>query len=70
MMNITPYEKNSYFLNDKKDLVILSKIKHLESLKLRRNDEEVVKLIKSQLKKDWRTPLISYLNYKLRRYKR
>ncbi len=70
MMNITPYEKNSYFLNDKKDLVILSKIKHLESLKLRRNDEEVVKLIKSQLKKDWRTPLISYRNYKLRRYKR
>ena len=61
-MILTKAEKKKYVLKDKKDLVILAKVKELEKRKLNKKDKEVVKLIKTQLKDDWRTPLIKYLN--------
>ena len=67
---LTDYEKKNYVLPDKKDLVILSKIKELEKRRLSKEDKKVIKLIRTQLKKDWRTPLINYLNKLLSKYKK
>ncbi len=66
---ITSYEKKNYFLKDKKDLIILSKIKKLEIKNLKKMDKEIIKLIRTQLKLDWRTPLINHLNKLLIKYK-
>lgn len=61
-IKLTKYEKKNYLLKDKKDLIILSKIKELEKRKLNNKQKEILRLIKTQLKDDWRTPLIKYLN--------
>lgn len=68
-MKANNYEKKNYILNDKYDLVILSKIKKLEKKKLNKQDKITLKLIRTQLKKDWRSPLIKYLNKLLKKYK-
>lgn len=68
-LNLTEYEKENYLLKDKKDLIILSKIKELEKKQLNNKQKEILKLIKTQLKDDWRTPLIKYLNKILREVK-
>lgn len=68
-MKLSIYEKRNYILNDKKDLIILEKIKKLEKNKLDRNDKEIIRLIKTQLKHDWRNPLIDYLNRSLKKYR-
>ena len=65
-LQLTLYEKKNYVLNDRKDLIILSKIKEVEDSKLDSKDKEVVKLIKTQLKKDWRSLFIVYLNKLIR----
>lgn len=69
-MKITTYEKKNYVLNDKKNLLILSKIKEVEKNKLNEKDKEIVRLIRTQLKQDWQTPLVNYLNKLLRKYKK
>ncbi len=61
-IKLTNYEKKNYLLKDDKDLMILSKIKRLENKKLNNKDKEILKLIRTQLKNDWRTPLIKYLS--------
>jgi len=66
---ITPLDKKKYVLKDKKDLVILGKVKLLEMKKLENKDKEILKLIKNQLEKDWRKPLIVYLNKLIKKYK-
>jgi hypothetical protein len=43
-------------------MVILSKIKELEKKNLDKKDKEIIELIRTQLKLDWRTPLIDYLD--------
>ena len=68
--NITTHEKKHYIIKDKKDFILLSKIKELEKKELNKRDKEIVKLIRTQLKNDWRTPLIKYLNKLLKKYKR
>ena len=70
MINITKLEKKQYVLKDKKNLMILVKIKELEKNKLNKKDKEIVKLIRTQLKKDWQSPLIRYLNKLLKKYKK
>lgn len=67
-MKITPYEKKNYVLADKEDLIILKKIKDLEKKKLSKEDKDLVKFIRTQLKKNWRLPIIRYLNRLLKRY--
>ena len=69
-MKLTKSEKKNYLFKDKKDLVILSKIKELESKKLNKQDKEHTKLIRTQLKKDWRIPLIRDLNKLIKKYKK
>ncbi len=67
---ITASERNNYVLKDKKDLTILHKIKILEKNRLEDDDKDIVKLIRTQLKNNWRRPLIIYLNKLLKRYKK
>jgi len=59
---ITALDRKKYLLLEKRDLIILKKIKLLEQKKLGKRDRDVLKLIKTQLEKDWRKPLINYLN--------
>jgi len=66
-MEPTSTEKRKYVLNDKNDLIILSKIKELEKRKLTEKDKEIIKIIRTQLEKEWRKPLINYLNKLLRK---
>ncbi len=69
-MKISSYEKKNYVLKDKTDLIILSKIKMLETKKLSNSDKSTIKLIKTQLKRDWRMPLINSLNKLITKYKK
>lgn len=69
-MKLTPYEKRNYVLNDKEDFIILKKIKEAEKYRLSANDKEIIKLIRAQLKKNWRLPLIYYLNKLIVKYKK
>jgi len=57
-------------MKTKKDFIILSKIKELEKKKLNSKEKEAVRLMRTQLKEDWRSPLISYLNKLLSKYKK
>ena len=66
----TKYERKKYVLSDKKDLIILQKIKFLEKKKLCKEDKETLKLIRTQLEKNWRTPLIKYLNKLSKKYRK
>ena len=66
---ITPEDKRKYVLKEKKDYTILAKVKHLEQLTLSITDKKMVQLIKTQLKKDWRTPLLKYLSCLEKRYR-
>jgi len=52
---------------DKRDYEILSKIKELEKKKLEKEDKEIIKLIKTQLERDWRKPLLVKLDKLLKK---
>ncbi|MBU2616435.1 MAG: hypothetical protein KKB79_00425 [Nanoarchaeota archaeon] len=54
----------------KEDFAILNKIRELEKRKLSLRDKEVVKLIRTQLEKNWRAPLIEFLNKFLKKYEK
>ena len=69
-MKLTNYEKRNYVMNDKDDFVILEKIRLIEKKKLDVMDKEIVNLIRTQLKKNWRLPLIKYLDKMSKRYKK
>ena len=68
-IEITAADRRKYVFDNKKDEMIFKKSKKLESKKIDKKDKDVVKLIITQLKKDWRSPLISYLNKLLKKYK-
>jgi hypothetical protein len=61
-MKIIKSGDKKYIIDNKKDLEIWNKIKKLEKKKLIMQELETIKLIKTQLQEDWRTPLIKYLN--------
>ncbi len=69
-LKLTKYEKKNYILANKKSQTILTKVKELEKYKLNAKDKEIIKLIRTQLKRDWETPLITYLDKLLRKYKK
>jgi len=62
MSKITKADKKKYALPTKLDVDILIKIKKLEKKILNKEDKRMLRLIKTQLKKDWRKPLIEELN--------
>jgi len=63
-------EKKKYVLSTDSDFEILAKCKQLEKLKLTKEDRLLVKLIKTQLKDDWRRPILKTLNQLLKRYRK
>ena len=65
---MTPTKKR-YAMKTELDLDILEKCKLLEKCELKKRDKSLVKLIKTQLLKDWRTPLVKELNRISKQYK-
>jgi len=63
-------KNNGFIISEGGDLVILSKTNELEKLKLKKGNKNIAILTKNQLKKEWRQPLIDYLNLLLKRYKK
>ncbi len=59
-----------YPLKTKRDLQILNLCKSLEKSKLTKEDKYLVKLIKTQLEKDWRKYLLAKLNKLLKESKK
>ena len=62
-------EIKKYVLLTNKDVEILITCKRLEKINLTKEDRSLVKLIKTQLEDDWRTPMKIELNRLLRKYK-
>ena len=62
-------DKERYVLSTDQDYEILGKIKQLEKQKLSNEDKKLVKFIRTQLKNDWRTPIMKLLDSILRKYK-
>lgn len=65
---ITEEEEKEYLLPNDEDYEILSTLKVLEGKDLSEHDKEVVKLMKTQLKEDWRTPLLERLKQLTQKY--
>ena len=61
-------DKKKYVFVEKRDYYILSKIYQLEKLDLIKSDEDLVKFVRTQLKRDWRAPVIKLLNRLLKKY--
>ena len=53
----TAFERKKYVLATQKDIKILRKCKELEKRRLTKGERILVKLVKTQLEEDWRTPL-------------
>ncbi|NQV08366.1 hypothetical protein HQ529_00775 [Candidatus Woesearchaeota archaeon] len=66
---ITSQEKKKYVMATDSDFEILGKCKQLEKLRLTKEDRSLVKLLKTQLEDDWRTPLIKFINKLMKKYK-
>lgn len=67
-LKVTHIEKRKYVLSTKLDYEILEKCEQLEKLNLDNNDKAFVKFARTQLERDWRTPLLKKLNVVLRKY--
>lgn len=65
---ITEEEEKEYLLPNEEDYEILSIVKTLGNKNLSEKDKEVVELIKTQLKDDWRGPLLDKLRQFLQKY--
>ncbi len=68
-IKITLTDKKRYALKIKRDEQILLTCKGLEKKKLSPTDQATVKLIKTQLKDDWRGPLVTKLNGLTKKYR-
>ena len=62
-------DEKEYVLSTNSDYEILEKIYQLEKEKLSEKDKKLARLIRAQLRPDWRTPLLRELNQLLKRYK-
>ena len=65
---INEQEEGEYLLPNEEDYEILSTIKALESKNLSDHDKEMVELIKTQLKADWRGPILQRLKQIAEKY--
>jgi hypothetical protein len=61
-------KRENYILKTKRDIKILNLCKKLEKSNVSKNDKELVKLIKTQLEKDWRKHLIIKLDKLVKKY--
>ena len=62
-------ENKKYILKTKRDLKILNLCKKLEKAKLSKSDKNLIVLIKTQLERDWRIPLLKELKKILIKYR-
>ncbi len=61
-MKLSPEERKRYILPTEKDSEILEKIKDAEGLPdLSGREKMILEFLKTQLEKDWRTPIITFL---------
>lgn len=65
---ITEAEEKEHLLPNQEDYEILSIVKILEKKDLSDHDKEIVEVIKTQLKEDWREPLLNKLKQLLQKY--
>ena len=65
---VTEQEEAEYLMPNEEDYVVLAKVKTLENKNLSDHDKELVEMIRSQLKADWRTPLLEKLEILLQKY--
>ena len=61
-------DKRKYVLPEQRDLQILRMIYRLEKARLSDADKKYIRLIRTQLKADWRKPLIRFLQNLLKKY--
>ncbi|OGN04835.1 MAG: hypothetical protein A3B99_00485 [Candidatus Yanofskybacteria bacterium RIFCSPHIGHO2_02_FULL_44_12b] len=67
-MKVSLKDQKRYVLGEKRDYQISAKIYKLEKYKLSSEDKKTVNLIRTQLEKDWRKPLLKILNHLLKKY--
>jgi hypothetical protein len=67
-IKLTTAEKKKHLLPEVRDFEILAKVKELGKKDLNNEDKKLIKLIKSQLERDWRKYLIEKLNQLLKKY--
>ena len=61
-------QEKEYLLPNEEDYEILSLIKTLESKQLPDHDKEIVEIIKTQIKDEWRKPLLEKLKQLTQKY--
>ena len=61
-MKFPPEPKTPYILDKEQDQRIFSKLAKLKERKLTKKEEELVKLLYTQLETDWRTPLEEFID--------
>ena len=66
-MKVQSQDKDKYVLADAQDYEILEKIYQLEKKKLSLEDKELVRFARTQLERDWRTPLVKFLDRLLKK---
>lgn len=59
--------EKTYVLSTDEDYEILRAIKDLEAMALTKDEKEIVRLLRTQLKHDWRSPLLHFLQALRRR---
>ena len=67
---IKPADDRRYVLSDPQNLQILTKVYQLEGYKLSQEDKKLIQFVRTQLKRDWQTPVIVFLNKLLKKYKK
>ena len=61
-MKFPPEPKTLYILDKEQDQHIFAKLEHFTNKKLIPEQEELIKLLYTQLETDWRTPLEEYID--------
>ena len=67
-MKVSKVDQRRYVLSDQKNLAILQMIYQLEEHQLSKEDKKLILFIRTQLKRDWQTPVIVFLNKLLKKY--
>ena len=69
-MKIPDKDKKKYVLAERRDYIILDKIYQLEKKGLSKEDKKLVKFIRTQLERNWRRPIIKFLDQLLKKYRK
>jgi len=62
-------DQKKLLLLQQRDYEILEKIYLLEKKKLNKEQKELIKFLKTQLEKNWRKPLLEFLNKLIKKIK-